>query len=96
MHAARAALQSRDVIAESHGALRRLFGQILVLPGHVEAEWARVLGVEQDRRIAADYDSEVVWDEDGSQRLLADAHRFVERMESYLHDAGFEMGEQPE
>ena len=65
MHATRAALLANGVVAESHSAVRRLFGQILVKPGHIESEWAKVLGVEQDRRIAADYDTESVWDEEG-------------------------------
>ena len=88
MHATRAALLANGLVAESHNAVRRLFGQHLVKPGAIEPEWARVLGVEQDRRIAADYDSESVWDAEGAQRLLDDARRFLERIRSYLIEAG--------
>jgi uncharacterized protein (UPF0332 family) len=88
MHAARAALLANGVVAESHNAVRRLLGQHLVKPGLIEPEWARILGVEQDRRISADYDTETVWDEEGSNRLLIDARRFLERIHAYLVSAG--------
>ena len=42
MHAAKAALLVHDVIAESHAAVRRLFGSVLVRPDLIE-EWASVL-----------------------------------------------------
>lgn len=88
MHASRAALLANGVAAESHNAVRRLLGQHLVKPGLIEPEWARILGVEQDRRISADYDTEMLWDEDGSNRLLVDARRFLERIREYLAAAG--------
>lgn len=43
MHAAKAALLVHDAIAESHAAVGRLFGSVLVRPGLIEAEWADVL-----------------------------------------------------
>jgi uncharacterized protein (UPF0332 family) len=43
MHAARAALLFHDVIAESHTALRRLFGLELIKPERLEKEWAAIL-----------------------------------------------------
>ena len=89
MHATRAALLANGTVAESHSAVRRLFGQILVKPGHIESEWAKILGVEQDRRIAADYDSESEWDEEGSDRLLRDARRFLDRIKAYLTESGY-------
>ncbi len=55
MHAAKAALLVHDQIAESHVAIRRLFGSVLVQTGNIEKEWASILAREQDRRIAADY-----------------------------------------
>lgn len=39
MHAAKAALFYHNTLAESHAALRRLFGKILVNSGHIEKEW---------------------------------------------------------
>ena len=42
LHAAKAALLAHEVIAESHAAIRRLFGKILVKPGIFEAKWAAI------------------------------------------------------
>ena len=84
LHAARAALLAHDVVAESHAGLRRLFGLTLVRPGLLETEWARILATAQDRRAAADYDSNLQWDHLASQKLLDDARAFVTRMETYL------------
>ncbi len=51
MHAAKAALLVHDQIAESHAAVRRLFGSVLVQPGRIEKEWASILAREQDRPV---------------------------------------------
>ena len=59
MHAAKAALFYHNTLAESHAAVRRLFGKILVNPGHIEKEWARILSQEQDQRIVADYSIQI-------------------------------------
>jgi uncharacterized protein (UPF0332 family) len=86
MHAAKAALLAHDQIAESHAALRRYFGSVLVQPGRIEKEWASVLAREQDRRIAADYNANFLMDAEGSLRLVEDASHFVERIRTYLLD----------
>jgi len=39
MHAARAALLAHDTIAESHAAVRRLFVEVMVLPGRIEKKF---------------------------------------------------------
>ncbi len=88
MHAAKAALLVHDAIAESHAALRRLFGAVLVRPGLIEEEWAAVLAREQDQRIAADYDVGVSWEAEASSRLLEEATAFVRRIRAYLHSVG--------
>lgn len=88
MHAAKAALLVHDAIAESHAAIRRLFGSVLVRPGFLEKEWAAVLGREQDRRIKADYDVGFSWDAEESSRLLEEAATFVQRIRDYLGSVG--------
>jgi uncharacterized protein len=42
LHAAKAALHIHDVTAESHAAVRRMFGLHLVRPGEIEPEWSVV------------------------------------------------------
>lgn len=61
LHAAKAALYVRDVAAESHAAVRRLFGLHLVQPGEIEAEWSAHLVESLDDRLAADYDAEALF-----------------------------------
>ena len=56
LHAAKAALHVHDIAAESHPAVRRMFGLHLVKPGEIEAEWAAYLVESLDDRLAADYD----------------------------------------
>jgi uncharacterized protein (UPF0332 family) len=84
MHAAKAALLVHDVIAESHAAVRRLFGQVLVVAEGVEREWAQILARGHDQRGAAEYNVEFVVDEASTERLVRDAQRFVRRMGNYM------------
>jgi uncharacterized protein (UPF0332 family) len=58
LHAAKAALQLRDITSESHAAVKRLFGLHLVQTGLVEAEWGAYIGIGLDARLTADYDAE--------------------------------------
>ncbi len=84
MHAAKAALLAQDVMAESHAAVRRLFGQVLVQTGEIEREWAAVLAREHDRRGMADYSIDTVFSPEDTGQLVHDAHRFIERIAHYL------------
>jgi uncharacterized protein (UPF0332 family) len=83
MHAAKAALLGHDIIAESHAAVRRLFGQVLVGAEGVEQEWAQILARGHAQRGAAEYNVEFVVDEAATERLVRDAQRFVRRMGNY-------------
>ena len=58
LHAAKAAMHVHDVAAESHPAVRRLFGLHLVKPGEIEPKWSAYLVESLDDRLAADYDVE--------------------------------------
>ena len=46
MHTAKAVLLYHDIIAESHAALRRLFGHVLIRSERIEKEWAQILADE--------------------------------------------------
>ena len=91
MHAARAALLAHDTIAESHSAVRRLFGKVLVRPGLIEKKWALILSEEQeqDQRIEADYKTEITWVLETCQPLVQNAEAFVRRMRDYLLSLGY-------
>jgi uncharacterized protein len=59
LHAAKAALYVQDVAAESHAAVRRMFGLHLIQSGEIEPEWAAYLGESFDDRLAADYNAQI-------------------------------------
>ena len=88
MHAAKAALLVHDVIAASHAAVRRLFGQVLVMAEGVEREWAQLLARSYDQRGAAEYNVDFAVDEEAADHLVRDAQRFVERMTVYIMSKG--------
>jgi uncharacterized protein (UPF0332 family) len=88
MHWAKAALLAHDKVSETHAAIRRDFGSVLVRSGRIEKEWATILAREQDRRIAADYDATLSINADASLRLVEDADRFIQRIQRYLGEEG--------
>ena len=88
MHSAKAALLVHDKVSESHAAIRRHFGSILVRSGRIEKEWAEILAREQDRRIAADFDATLSIGADASLPLVEDADCFVKRIRKYLVEEG--------
>lgn len=88
LHAAKAALLTRDIAAESHVAVRRLFGKELVQPGILEKEWAIILAQTQDERALADYDVELTFSPEVAEERVRDAHRFLERVRVLLKEAG--------
>lgn len=92
MHAAKAALLIHDRLAESHVAIRRYFGSVLVRAGRIEKEWAGILAREHDRRVAADYNANLLMDAESSLQLVEDADQFVERIRKYLVEAGILTG----
>jgi len=88
MHSARAALLFHDEITESHAALRNRFGTVLVRPGLVEREWARILAAEEDERMTADYQASVGSSPETCRECVSDAERFVGRIRRYLAEQG--------
>jgi len=90
MHAAKATLLVYDAIAESHPAVRRRFGQVLVHSGEIEKEWAHIFAREQDQRSAADYNVVLDIEPEIANEIVSDAERFVKRMADYLNSKGVE------
>lgn len=88
MHATKAVLLVHDMNAESHAAVRRLFGKVLVRSGELEKEWSQTLAKEQASRGSADYDVFTVWEIDRVQESVQRAEVFLNRIRSYLVDKG--------
>jgi len=87
-HAAKAALHVQDVAAETHAAVRRMFGLHLIKPGEIEPQWAAPLGGSLDERLAADYDPEVSFSKKEARTACREARSFLARIRAYLLDNG--------
>ena len=80
LHAAKAALSVHDIFVESHSAVRRLFGQHLILTGAIEREWAKRIGGSLDDRLAADYDAATFFTQTEARCECRRARAFVGRI----------------
>ena len=88
LHAAKAALEVHGVGAESHAAVRRLFGLHLIQSGELEREWAAYLGESLDDRLAADYNPEIRFSEQDARLQCRHMRKFLSRIRRYLLDRG--------
>jgi uncharacterized protein len=88
LHGAKAGLHVHDVAAESHPAVRRMFGLHLVRPGEIEAEWSAYLTASLDDRLAADYDVETYFSREEARSEFLRAGKFLNRMKRYLLKKG--------
>jgi uncharacterized protein (UPF0332 family) len=84
-----AALLTQNVRRTKHSGTRAAFSQFLVKPGLIEPEYARVFTRSQASRQDADYGLDLRGIRCGTAtELVADAERFVARMEQYLRAVG--------
>lgn len=93
LHAAKAALQTRSVGAQSHAAIKRLFGLHLVKTGVIEPKWSADLIEGLDDRLAADYDAERPVTRQLALDEIRRARAFVMRMRKYLIAQGVSRAE---
>lgn len=89
LHAAKAALQLQGIAAESHAAVKRLFGLHLVQTGLIEAEWGSVAGESLDLQLTADYDIETRFSEVDALEECDQARAFLGRIRALLLASGF-------
>ena len=88
LHAAKAALCVHDVAAESHAAVRRMFGLHLIRSREIEPEWSAYLIESLDDRLAADYDAEASFSREDARQECRRARQFVGRIRRYLLKKG--------
>jgi uncharacterized protein (UPF0332 family) len=93
LHAAKAALHIHDVTAESHAAVRRMFGLHLVRPGEIEPEWSAYLVESLDDRLAADYDVETVFSKEDESGECRRCRALLGRVRRYLLTKGLKESE---
>jgi uncharacterized protein (UPF0332 family) len=89
LHGAKAALHLHDIAAESHPAVRRMFGLHLVKPGEIEAEWSACLTESLDDRLEADYDVETYFSKKEARSECRRTKEFLNRIKRYLLKNGF-------
>lgn len=89
LHAAKAALCLRGVNAESHAAVKRLFGLHLIQTGLIEAWWGSFAGESLDLRLTADYDVESAFSEAEAREDYDRARTFLVRIRALLLANGF-------
>lgn len=93
LHAAKAALHLRGVAADSHAAVKRMFGLHLVRSGEIETEWSAHLNESLDDRLAADYDSEASFSLEDARHECRRTRQFLARIRRHLLEGGLTPGE---
>ncbi len=83
---ASAALFSQSVVRGKHSGIESAFSEYLVKPGHVEVEFGRLYQKARRQREEADYADDAIVDEAAARQTVADAERFVDRLERFLRD----------
>jgi uncharacterized protein (UPF0332 family) len=82
---ASAALFSQSVQRAKHSGIESAFTQFLIKAGHIEVEYGRLYQQARRQREEADY-ADANIDETTARQTLADARRFVDRLERFLQD----------
>lgn len=93
LHAAKAAPHVYDIAAESHPAVRRMFGLHLINPGELEPKWSAYLVESLDDRLAADYDVETSFSREEARSECRRSREFLGRVKRYLLKNGLKEGE---
>ena len=88
-YAANALLITRQISRGKHTAVIAAFRQCFVKPGLIEAEYSDIYGRVMENRHTSDYEIDLTIDAQVAMEDVNDAQRFVERMETYLREAGW-------
>ena len=87
-HLATAVLLTQDVERRKHSSVQAAFGQYFIKAGLIEPEYGRILTKARKARESGDYADRIELDEEATRRIVAEADRFVARMEEYLAGVG--------
>lgn len=87
-YAASAVLLSKGIKRSKHSGVQSAFRQFFIKPGIIEAEYSDIYGAARDARELSDYELWFMPAEEFVKTLIADAERFVARMERYLREVG--------
>ena len=83
-YAANALLITKGLTRSKHSGTVSAFRQFFVKPGLIEPEYSDIYGSLMDDRHVSDYDMGTAIESQRAETDVQDAHRFVERIETYL------------
>jgi uncharacterized protein (UPF0332 family) len=81
-----------DVRVKTHVGVKRMFGLHLVKAGRIEPEYAKILAREQDEREVGDYEVVVEVEAATADARVAEAERFLARMEEFVRTSSSRSG----
>jgi len=84
LHAAKAALGLHQCAPKTHQGTQRMFAKIMVKSGLIEPEYSGIFSEEHDNREFCDYTAHFEMAELDADQVVADAMKFVNRIERYL------------
>jgi uncharacterized protein (UPF0332 family) len=87
-YAASAMLLSEGIKRSKHSGVQSAFRQSFIKASIIEAEYSDIYGAARDARELSDYDLWFMPVEEFTETIIADAERFVARMEQYLREVG--------
>lgn len=85
-HAARAALIAKGINPITHKGVKSMFALHFIRPGLVEKEYQEVLADAKELREDSDYEEEVIITQKDAEKVVADAQRFIEKIEQMLNE----------
>lgn len=83
-HAARAVLLKEGITANTHEAVKTMFGLYLIKPGKIDKKYGRKLSQLKDERENGDYDIYVSFEKEDAQQAIKEAEEFLEEMKKFL------------
>ena len=87
-YAASATLLSEGIKRSKHSGVLSAFRQSFIKSGVIGAEYSDIYGEARDARELSDYELWFMPAEEFAETVIADAERFVARMERYLREVG--------
>lgn len=88
-YAATALLLTQNIRRSKHAGVQGAFGQFFVKPGLIEVQYSDIFKNVREARELSDYDLVFLPAEQLTQTRIAEAGRFVARIETYLTITGW-------
>ena len=87
-HVTTALLLTEDIERRRHSGVQSAFSHYFIKTGKVEPEYARILTAARKARESSDYSDRIELDRETAEEIVADAERFISRIERYLANTG--------